>query len=479
MPERTDWFGRAILIVAAITLLRVAALAFDRTDLFVDESQYWFWGRNLDFGYYSKPPLIAWVIRAVTEMAGSDSVFWVRLPGPIFHGVTALILGALAARLFSAWVALWVAVSYATVPFAALGSLLISTDTIMAPLFSLALLLHFRTIETGRAGAAALTGLAIGLAFLAKYAAAYFFVGAGLAALFVPSARGSLRNSLILAVAFVATILPNVVWNLSHDFATLEHTLDNVGWVRGESWLSGVNPAGLAGFILSQFAVVGPVLFGGLLVGALRPGSERMRALVLLSLPALVFVCVQALLSRAYANWAIASYFSGILVAVPLLFDRAPWALKLSLVVNGTIAVLLPILTMLAPVPERNGKPLLARYLGRADLSRQIIDAAQDNGVSAVVAGDRDVLADLFYTGRETDLDFYAPRPEARPQNYYQQTRALPDGMEKVLLVADRAPICAGAQIAPVAEFDTTGGAYARRTIAAYIVPGECANVRS
>ena len=99
MPERQGWFLPASALVGAVTLARLAALWFDRTDLFVDESQYWLWGQRLDFGYFSKPPLIAWVIRGVTELAGSDAAFWVRLPGAILHGVTALILAALAAYL--------------------------------------------------------------------------------------------------------------------------------------------------------------------------------------------------------------------------------------------------------------------------------------------------------------------------------------------------------------------------------------------
>ena len=39
--------------------------------------------------------------------------------------------------------------------------------------------------------------------------------------------------------------------------------------------------------------------------------------------------------------------------------------------------VALPLLTVLAPWPLRDGQPLLARYLGQADLSRQIIAAAR------------------------------------------------------------------------------------------------------
>lgn len=478
MPEAATWTRRAVWIVAAITLARVVTLWFDRTDLFVDESQYWLWGRNLDLGYYSKPPLIAWVIRAVTEVAGSDAPFWVRLPGPVFHGATALILGALAARLFPARAAVWVAVTYATLPFAALGSLLISTDTIMAPFFAAALLFHFRTIESGRAGAAAATGIAVGLAFLAKYAAVYFLVGAALAALFVPWGRISVRNGLILAAAFAVTTLPNVGWNLANDLTTVEHTMDNVGWVRGESWFAGLNPAGPAEFFLSQFAVFGPVLFAALLVGYLRPGSERVRALVFLSLPALIVVCIQALLDKAYANWAVASYFAGTLIAVPLLLDRAPRALWLSLAINGAVSVLLPLLAVTAPAPERGGTPLLARYLGRADLSHEIIAAAQEAGTPVIVARDRDILADLFHTGRDAGFAIHAPRPVERAQSYYEQTYPLPENAGQVLLIADHAPNCGSGPVSPIRRFDTARGAYAGRDIAAYLVTSECANAQ-
>ena len=47
--------------------LRLFALYFAKTDLFFDEAQYWLWSRDLAFGYFSKPPLIAWLIRLATE----------------------------------------------------------------------------------------------------------------------------------------------------------------------------------------------------------------------------------------------------------------------------------------------------------------------------------------------------------------------------------------------------------------------------
>lgn len=467
------WLGPAAAVVALVTGLRLAALWFGRTDLFVDESQYWLWSRNLDLGYYSKPPLIAWVIRGATALLGSDAPFAVRAPGAVLHGVTALILGAVAARLIDARAAVWTALTYLTLPMAALGSLLISTDTVMAPFFAAALLVYLRAAETGRAGTAMLAGVLAGFAFLAKYAALYLLFGLGLAALFVPGVRVPLRAGLAFVTAFAATVLPNVLWNLAHDLSTVEHTMDNVGWVRGESWLAGLNLAGLAGFLGAQFAVVGPLVFAALLWGWARPGTPALRALALLSLPPVVIVSVQAALDKAYANWALAAYFAGTVLAVGVLSARAPRLLPLSLALNGAVSVLLPLFAVLAPWPGRGGEPLLARYLGRAELSRQIIAAAEGQGLHAVVAPSRDLLADLFYTGRASGLGFAAPAPRGRPQSYYEQTFPLGAGAMPVLYVAETAPSCAGA---PVARFDTAGGAYAGQELAAWRVSADCAN---
>jgi 4-amino-4-deoxy-L-arabinose transferase-like glycosyltransferase len=479
MTAAGAWLRPSLVAVLAVTLLRLLALALNRTDLFVDESQYWLWGQNLDLGYYSKPPLIAWLIRGVTDLAGSDAPFWVRLPGAVLHGMTALILAALAARLFGARAAFWTGLAYVTAPFTAVGSLLISTDTVMAPAYAAALWFWFRLAETRAARFALLAGAAAGLAFLAKYAAVYFLLGAGLSALVLPAMRIGWRNAALLLVAFAAVIAPNVIWNLGHDLTTVSHTMDNVGWVRTDSASGGLNPPGLAEFFFSQFAVFGPVLFGALLLGWARPPQPRgesLSALLLFSLPILAIVCAQALMSKAYANWAVATYFAGTPLAVAWLLARAPKLLWLSLAVNGLFAVALPVLTITAPAPDWNGAPLLKRYLGRAELSRQIIATARAEGVAAVYVGDRDILADLFYTGADSGLAFHAPRPIGRPRNYYEQMFALPPAPPPALYILSDAPVCGGAPVAPVAEFDTTGGAYAGRRLAAWRLPEGCAD---
>ena len=80
-----------------------------------DEAHYWDWSRHLDWSYYSKGPLVAWLIRASCELFGPLSVaadgdlLAVRLPAVACHA--ALLAGwyVLAAGVFgrrgsgSAW----------------------------------------------------------------------------------------------------------------------------------------------------------------------------------------------------------------------------------------------------------------------------------------------------------------------------------------------------------------------------------------
>lgn len=479
--EPQTWVGAALTAVALVTAIRLGLLAYNRTDLFVDESQYWLWGRNLAFGYFSKPPLIGWLIGAVTRLAGSDAPFWVRMPGALLHGATAMILGALGARLFGARVAFWVALSYVTTPLTTVGSLLISTDTVMAPAYATALWAWFRLADSGARRFAVLAGAAAGVAFMAKYAGVYFLMGAGLCALFLPAMRIGWRNGGLLIATFAVVIAPNIVWNLTHGLATVHHTMGNIG-LEGED--QGPQPPSieeLFDFVVAQFGVYGPILFTAFLLACATAfrrgeGAGTRAALVLFSLPIFLIICVQAYMSGAYANWAVATYFAGTLLTVPFLLARAPRLLPLSVSVNVSFALLLPVLAALAPWPDRNGRPLLHRYLGRADLSRQVVDAAKTLGVGAVLATDRDLLADLFYTGRASGLRFYAKRPTGRPANYYEQTFPVSADAGQVLYVLESQPRCAGQPLAPVVRFDTAGGTYSDQQIAGYLLPQGCAD---
>ena len=61
-----DYLLRLALCLGILLAVRLAAIHAATTDLVLDEAQYWTWSRALDFGYFSKPPMIAWVIRGAS-----------------------------------------------------------------------------------------------------------------------------------------------------------------------------------------------------------------------------------------------------------------------------------------------------------------------------------------------------------------------------------------------------------------------------
>ena len=79
-----------LVILIIITILRIYSLYISPIELSVDEAQYWHWSRNIDFGYFTKPPLIAWMIGFSTYIFGNEE--WaVRLFSPITHLLISLV----------------------------------------------------------------------------------------------------------------------------------------------------------------------------------------------------------------------------------------------------------------------------------------------------------------------------------------------------------------------------------------------------
>lgn len=473
MPVQTSdparWLRPALALVLAVTLLRIAALYLVRLDLFVDEAQYWLWGQRPDWGYYSKPPLIAWVIRASNWLLGSDSAFAIRLPGPILHGVTALILGAIAAHVANGRAALMAVVVWLLAPVTTVGSLVAATDSVMAPFYALAILLLLIAVERGSGRVAFLAGLPLGAGALGKYAALYLLPGLALAAWISPSFRLNLRGWALFVAGFALVLAPNVLWNLNHGLSTVSHTIDNTGWLRGGVSLS---PGSLAEFLAAQFIVFGPAALVALLLAPRRlPRGSALAGLLAMALVPLAVVSVQAFLDRAYANWALAAYYPGTVVAAVLMGRRAR---QVTVAFGAALAVIVPLLAITAPWPELGGKPLLARMLGRQALSEAVLAEARARDLP-VYAQSRDILADLFHTGRDAGVTIYAPRPGARAMNYYEQTFPLPEHRDFDLLAVLRsAPFCAGADLEPVLVPDLQGGVWEGSGLALYVIPARC-----
>ncbi len=308
-------FDRATLAFAALLIIvicgRIWALQINPLDLYFDEAQYWMWSRSLEWGYFTKPPMVAWAIAATTAIFG-DAEWAVRLASPLAHGVAAIALFALGRSMYGAWAGFWAGIGWLTLPGVAFSSNIISTDALMLPLWSIALLALWRLIATRAWIWAIVMGAAVGLGAQAKYAMLYFIPCAAFAAWGLEPVRQALARGRGVAASLVAlaVLTPNLVWNAQNGFVTAHHTAANANFNIDDLFHFGE----LWEFLIGQAGVIGPLIFLvllWLLWRATRRASGLSledKFLISFIMPPLLFVSAIAFLSRANANWAAVAY---------------------------------------------------------------------------------------------------------------------------------------------------------------------------
>ncbi len=146
-------------------------------ELYPDEAQYWFWAKHLAFGYYSKPPLVAWLIALTTGLFG-DSEFAVRLSAPLLAAATAVLVYAVGARLYDRRIGFWSALAFASLPGASVSAFIISTDAPLVLCWAAALYAFIRAREDDRWRWWLAAGIAAGFGLLAKYTMVYWMLSA-------------------------------------------------------------------------------------------------------------------------------------------------------------------------------------------------------------------------------------------------------------------------------------------------------------
>ena len=266
--EERSW-RTALWLVFAVTLARLVWLALDRADLYPDEAQYWLWSLKPALGYYSKPPLVAWLIALTTAVFGEQES-GVRLAAPLLHFGASLVIYLLAQRLYDSRTALWSAIAYATLPGVSASAAIMSTDAPLLFCWAAALYAFVRAREPGGERWWIMVGVAAGLGLLSKYAMAYWLLSA---LLFLLLFRGERRHvpKFLVAVGLALLIYaPNFWWNAEHDFVSYRHTRDNADLV-GPLF----HPAQFLEFFGSQFGVFGPIFFATLV--AIERFSEELK----------------------------------------------------------------------------------------------------------------------------------------------------------------------------------------------------------
>lgn len=392
--------------IALVTAARLVWLAVQPANLYPDEAQYWYWAQSPAFGYYSKPPLIAWLI-ALTTGAFGDSEFAVRLSAPLLHAVASCFVYGTGARLYDGRVGFWAALAYLTSPGASLSSYVVSTDAALLPYWAAALYAFVRARESDRAGWWIMAGIAAGLGLLAKYAMVYWLIAAFGFVLLVPGERRHLRPLLTAAGIAVLLYLPNLWWNWSNGFVSYLHVRDNAGLSRDL-----VNPRSFLEFLGSQFAVAGPLLFAALLAILARPrflADRRALLLAAFALPSLVLMLGLSLLSRAQPNWAAPAYVSASVLVVGWALAHG-WQRWIGISVAANIAIAVAAFGVTGSLAAA-GIRIPAKYdplhrlRGWQELGDEVSRLLAAHPELTLLADDRELLAALIYYVRPHPFD--------------------------------------------------------------------------
>lgn len=430
-PARDPQFRLTLIFLAVITLLRLAWLAGRPIDLYPDEAQYWIWAQHPAWGYFSKPPMVAWLIAASIRGFG-DSDLSVKLPATLIYFLTSLVVYRIAERLYDTHTAGWSAIAFITLPSVSLSSVVISTDV---PLLFFWACATYALLRAREAGAAPLwwlvVGLSAGLGLLSKYAMG-FWLGSALGFLvLIPEERRHLRGFASAGALAAMVYAPNFLWNAANGFASYHHTAANAN-LHGFS----LHPGAFLEFAGSQFGVFGPVFAATLLViaaGVLRqPQSiDRRTALLLaLSLPTLIVMLCESLLSRAQPNWSAPAYLAATILVVAWLRGRGRDALVQWSVV-GHVALAVAVFgahdiaqALHAPLPGRFDPVHRLRgwhTLGEA-VSRSMIEAPR----LPLLADSRELMAALIYYMRPHPFGMLMWNPGKGASNGFEMSQSLP-----------------------------------------------------
>lgn len=422
MPLPRVWLdsGRwgVLLLLTILLILRVSYLLVCPLDLVPDEAYYWDWSRQLDWSYYSKPPMIAWLIAFSTTIAG-DSEFAIRFPAAVMGTLGLWLVYELGRSMYDHRIGLWTFLIVAASPGMTALCLLMTIDAPLLVAWTAALYCLWRMFGADQPDLKWLLPaiLATGAGLLTKQSALGLIV---LLVLFLVTSnidRPKLKSAALWLwiLGSLAFLLPVLVWNSHHGWVTLDHTARHFG-TQPVSVLRHFTR--FLEFVASQFGILSPLVCWFMLVVVasvmtmLPRLQRRERFLICFGGIPLIAVTALSLLQQVQPNWAVALHLPGLVLlaawgggSLPLSVRLDGWrrwlpaCVSLSAVMSAAVAIA-PFLIPGSSVAGTALDPTF-RLRGWRDLGQQVqtmLDTfPQDEQVLVIAATSRGPVSELAY----------------------------------------------------------------------------------
>jgi len=290
------------------------------------EAYYWEWSKDLAWGYFDHPPMIAYVINFFT-MLGGDSEFYIRLGALTLSILTTLVLYLLAKDMFGRKTALVVCGMIQIMPFFAAGGILSVPDAPLAFFWILTVYFVNRATIFNNHTLWYAAGASLGLALMSKYHAILLVPCVFIYLVFSKNMRVWLVRKepyLALVVGFLV-FLPNLYWNIEHQATTFRFLLvERHGAIEVSiKWVLNF----VAGFLLFMsplFALLVMRLIPRLWRAALKKPDDRYLLLLSTSLTPIIFFGLFSPFMNVGAHWVAIGYTTLCLAVVSLLMETRP-----------------------------------------------------------------------------------------------------------------------------------------------------------
>jgi 4-amino-4-deoxy-L-arabinose transferase-like glycosyltransferase len=377
------------LILGGLTWLGIIGLS-------PDEAQYWTWSQALDWGYYSKPPGIAWQIALTTALVGNTAL-GVRI-GALFMGslISLAVYGVARAAELDKRTAIWAGVIMAVCPLGFYLTLATTTDG------GAILCLTLAVIAVIRGPNYWLAGLCILIGALFKWTA-FIFWPVLLPFLFFSKQIRKLSFLGGLALSLLS-LLPSLYWNMGHEWATFKHVGTAVKEVKGGNFFD---------FLAAQIGLLSPVFF--ILLVWSYFFSKKRALWIAAAFPAVVLIYLGfAFFKKMQPNWAAFLYPPGMVLIAWVCCEKLKKG-KVWLYV-GTAISLTIVAGAFAPLPYRYSP--LRQTLGWDRLSGVLDDAGYNPQKDFLFSNKYQNVSLLSFYGPEQKRAYYFNVSQTRKNQF-------------------------------------------------------------
>ncbi len=346
----------AFLLV--ISVFRVYYILHGPLNLSPDEAHYWEWSRRLDLSYYSKGPMIAYLIFIGSSIFG-DNIFGIRIMAVIFSALSSIYLFKLVTHMYDGegprvifrqaqdegqgskneLVALSSAVLFQIIPMFAPFGVIFTIDSPFIFFWILSMYIFWKAINRDALSvmsnelkenahhASRIThyglwlflGISIGLGLLTKYTMTFFYLCAFLFLLFSEKRflLKTVKPYLTLLIS-AAVFSPVIIWNIQHDWVTIRHTAGQAHIYEGIK----ISLKTFFEFLGSQVGIITPILFGMMFYALFKMARDKRqwigellqsRFLLYFSIPVIAFFLLKSIQAKVQPNWAMTGYIAGII----------------------------------------------------------------------------------------------------------------------------------------------------------------------